>query len=30
MNKIISKFLLPGDKLIPEIHLRQPEFMNSA
>ena len=24
MNSIINKFLLAGDKFIPEIHLRQP------
>ena len=24
MNKIINKFLLAGDKFIPEMHLRQP------
>ena len=30
MNEIINKFLLAGDKFIPEIHLRQPEFMYSA
>ena len=26
MNEIINKFLLAGDKLMPEIHLRQPKF----
>ena len=26
MNKIINKFLLTGDKFIPELHLRQPKF----
>ena len=26
MNDIINKFLLAGDKFIPEIHLRQPGF----
>ena len=30
MNEIINNFLLAGDKFIPEIHLRQPEFMYSA
>ena len=30
MNKILSNFLLPGDKLMPEIHLRQPGFTYSA
>ena len=24
MNEIVNKFLLVGDKLIPEMHLRQP------
>ena len=26
MNNIINKFLLAGDKFMPEIHLRQPQF----
>ena len=26
MNKIINKFLLAGDKSMPEMHLKQPEF----
>ena len=26
MNKILNKFLLPGDKSLPEIQLRQPGF----
>ena len=26
MNQIINKFLLAGDKLMPEMHLRQPGF----
>ena len=26
MNEIINKFLLAGDKLIPEMYLRQPGF----
>ena len=30
MNDIINKFLLVGDKLMPEIHLRQPGFTYSA
>ena len=30
MNNIINKFLLSGDKFMPEIHLRQPEFTYSA
>ena len=29
MNEIVSKFLLPGDKLMPEMHLRQPGFTYS-
>ena len=29
LNEIINKFLLAGDKFIPEIHLRQPKFTNS-
>ena len=24
MNEIVNKFLFAGDKLIPEMHLRQP------
>ena len=24
MNKIINKFLLTGDKFMPELHLKQP------
>ena len=24
MNEIVNKFLLPGDKFIPEMHLKQP------
>ena len=24
MNEIVNKFLLEGDKFMPEIHLRQP------
>ena len=27
MNKIINKFLLAGDKFMPEMHLRQPRFV---
>ena len=27
MNNIINKFLLAGDKFMPEIHLRQPRFV---
>ena len=30
MNKIINKFLLTGDKFIPELHLKQPGFAYSA
>ena len=30
MNDIINKFLLDGDKFMPEMHLRQPEFTYSA
>ena len=30
MNNIINKFLLPGDKFMPEMHLRQPRFVYSA
>ena len=30
MNKVINKFLLAGDKFMPEIHLRQPQFVYSA
>ena len=30
MNDIIHKFLLAGDKFIPEMHLRQPQFTYSA
>ena len=30
MNKIINKFLLTGDKFMPEMHLRQPQFTYSA
>ena len=30
MNDIITKFLLAGDKFIPEMHLRQPGFTYSA
>ena len=30
MNKIINKFLLTGDKFIPELHLKQPGFTYSA
>ena len=30
MNEIINKFLLVGDKFMPEMHLRQPYFTYSA
>ena len=30
MNNIINKFLLAGDKFMPEIHLRQHQFTYSA
>ena len=30
MNDIINKLLLAGDKFMPEMHLRQPEFTYSA
>ena len=30
MNNIINKFLLAGDKFIPEMHLRQPQFTYSV
>ena len=30
MNNLINKFLLAGDKFMPEIHLRQPQFTYSA
>ena len=30
MNDIINKFLLVGDKFMPEMHLRQPGFSYSA
>ena len=30
MNDIINKFLLTGDKLMPEINLKQPGFTYSA
>ena len=29
MNKIINKFLLAGDKFMPEMHLKQPGFTYS-
>ena len=30
MNTIVNKFLLEGDKFMPEMHLRQPGFTYSA
>ena len=30
MNTIINKFVLPGDTFMPEMHLRQPQFVYSA
>ena len=30
MNKFINKFLLTGDKFMPELHLKQPGFTYSA
>ena len=30
MNDTINKFLLAGDKFMPEMHLRQPGFTYSA
>ena len=30
MNEIVNKFLLPGDKFTPEVHLRQIGFTYSA
>ena len=30
MNEIVNKFLLVGDKFMPEIHLRQPGFTYST
>ena len=30
MNDIINKFLLAGDKFMPEMHLTQPQFTSSA
>ena len=30
MNDIINKLLLAGDKLMPEMHLKQPGFTYSA
>ena len=30
MNEIVNKFFLAGDKVMPEMHLRQPEFIYST
>ena len=30
MNEIVNKFLLAGDKFMPEVHLKQPGFTYSA
>ena len=30
MNEIVNKFLLARDKFMPEMHLRQPQFLYSA
>ena len=30
MNEIVNKFLLAGDKFMPEMHLKQPEFTYSV
>ena len=30
INNIINKFLLAGDKFIPELHLKQPQFTYST
>ena len=30
MNKIVNKFLLVGDKIMPELYLRQPGFTYSV
>ena len=30
MNEIVNKFLLAGDKFVPEMHLKQPGFTFSA
>ena len=30
MNDIINKFLLPGNKFMAEMHLKQPQFTYSA
>ena len=30
MNEIVNKFLLMGDKFMPELHVKQPGFTYSA
>ena len=30
MSNVINKFLLAGDKIMPEMHLRQAQFVYSA
>ena len=30
MNEVVNKFFLAGDKFMPEMHLKQLEFMYSA
>ena len=30
MNQIVNKFVLAGDNFMPEMHLRQPGFADSA
>ena len=30
MNQVINKFLLAGDKFMPEMHLKQTQFVHSA
>ena len=30
MNEIVNKFLLAGNKFMPEMHLKQPGFTNST
>ena len=30
MNKIVNKFLLAGDRFMPECHLKQSDFTYSA
>ena len=30
INELVNKFLLAGDKFMPEMHLRQPGFTYSA